>query len=42
VTVPKDAQQVLVFLAPDTSGGFTTLRKAVRAVPGIFVRASQI
>src|SRR5258708_22916856 len=41
VTVPKDAQQVLVFLAPDTSGGFTTLRKAVRAVPGVFVRASQ-
>ncbi len=41
VTVPKDAQQVLVFLAPDTTGGFTTLRKAVRAVPGVFVRASQ-
>ncbi len=41
VTVPTDAQQVLVFLAPDTSGGFATLRKAVRAVPGVFVRASQ-
>lgn len=41
VTVPKDAQQVLVFLAPDTGGGFATLRKAVRAVPGVFVRASQ-
>src|SRR6266403_938159 len=41
VTVPGDAQQALVFLAPDTSGGFTTLRKAVRAVPGVFVRASQ-
>jgi hypothetical protein len=41
VTVPKDAQQVLVFLAPDTTGGFSTLRTAVRAVPGIFVRASQ-
>jgi hypothetical protein len=41
VTVPKDAQQVLVFLAPDTNGGFATLRKAVRAVPGVFVRASQ-
>ena len=41
VTVPQDAQQVLVFLAPDTSGGFATLRKAVRAVPGVFVRASQ-
>src|SRR6266853_474338 len=41
VTVPKDAQQVLVFLAPDTSGGFVTLRKAVRSVPGVFVRATQ-
>jgi len=41
VAVPQDAQQVLVFLAPDTSGGFATLRKAVRAVPGVFVRASQ-
>jgi hypothetical protein len=41
VTVPPDAQQVLVFLAPDTSGGFNTLRTAVRAVPGVFVRASQ-
>jgi hypothetical protein len=41
VTVPPDAQQVLVFLAPDTSGGFSTLRTAVRAVPGVFVRASQ-
>jgi hypothetical protein len=41
VTVPPNAQQVLVFLAPDTNGGFSTLRTAVRAVPGIFVRASQ-
>ncbi len=41
VTVPQDAQQVLVFLAPETSGGFSTLRTAVRAVPGVFVRASQ-
>lgn len=41
VTVPKDAQQMLVFLAPDTGGGFSTLRSTVRAVPGVFVRASQ-
>ena len=41
VTVPADAQQVLVFLAPETSGGFATLRSTVRAVPGVFVRASQ-
>ena len=41
VTVPQDAQQVLVFLAPETGGGFATLTRAVRAVPGVFVRASQ-
>ena len=41
VTVPQDAQQVLVFLAPETSGGFATLTRAVRSVPGVFVRASQ-
>jgi len=41
VTVPEDAQQALVFLAPETGGGFSTLSRAVRSVPGIFVRASQ-
>jgi hypothetical protein len=41
VTVPQDAQQVLVFLAPETGGGFSTLSRAVRSVPGVFVRASQ-
>jgi hypothetical protein len=41
VTVPQEAQQVLIFLAPDTGGGFGTLRKAVRSLPGVFVRASQ-
>ena len=41
VTVPQGAQQVLLFLAPDTGGGFTTLRTAVRSKPGAFVRASQ-
>ena len=41
VTVPQDAQQALVFLAPETNGGFATLSRAVRAVPGVFVRASQ-
>src|SRR5499427_1116114 len=41
VTVPQDAQQVLVFLAPETGGGFSTLNRAVRSVPGVFVRASQ-
>lgn len=41
VTVPDGAQQVLLFLAPDTGGGFKTLEGAVRGQPGAFVRASQ-
>lgn len=41
VTVPNEAQQVILFLAPETGGDFSTLRSAVRGRPGIFVRASQ-
>jgi hypothetical protein len=41
VTVPQDAQQALLFLAPETGGDFGTLRSAVRGRPGVFVRASQ-
>ncbi|MGA2428295.1 MAG: hypothetical protein ABSH13_07325 [Candidatus Acidiferrum sp.] len=41
VTVPQDAQQALLFLAPETGGDFGTLRGAVRGRPGVFVRASQ-
>jgi hypothetical protein len=41
VTVPQNAQQVLVFLAPETGGDFKTLIGAVRGRPGSFVRASQ-
>jgi len=41
ITVPADAQQVLVFLAPQTSGDFKTLVSAVRGRPGAFVRTSQ-
>ena len=41
VTVPQDAQQTLLFLAPETGGDFSTLRGAVRGKPGAFVRASQ-
>jgi len=41
VTVPEGAQQVLVFLAPETSGDFKTLVGAVRGRPGAFVRTSQ-
>ena len=41
VVVPKEAQQALIFLAPETGGDFSTLRKAVRGRPGVFVRAVQ-
>jgi hypothetical protein len=41
VTVPKDAQQTLLFLAPETGGDFSSLRSAVRSKPGVFVRAAQ-
>jgi hypothetical protein len=41
VTVPSEAQQALVFLAPATGGDFSTLRNTVRGRPGTFVRAAQ-
>ena len=41
VTVPQEAQQALIFLAPETGGDFATLRKAVHDRPGAFVRAVQ-
>jgi hypothetical protein len=41
VTVPAEAQQALIFLAPETGGDFSTLRKAVTNRPGAFVRAVQ-
>ncbi len=41
LTVPKEAQQLLVFLAPVTGGDFSTLVNAVRGRPGAFVRTSQ-
>ncbi len=41
VTVPKEAEEALVFLAPETGGAFSTLRRAVRGKPGAFVRAAQ-
>jgi hypothetical protein len=41
VYVPDEAQEVVLFLAPETGGDFSTLRSAVRGRPGIFVRASQ-
>src|SRR5579871_1350344 len=41
VTVPAEAQQAVLFLAPATGGDFSTLRNAVRGRPGVFVRATQ-
>jgi hypothetical protein len=41
ITVPAEAQQALLFLAPETGGDFSTLRTAVRNRPGAFVRAAQ-
>src|SRR3984957_17366268 len=41
ITVPAEAQQALIFLAPETGGDFSTLRNAVRGRPGAFVRAAQ-
>jgi hypothetical protein len=41
VTVPAEAQQAVLLMAPETGGDFTTLRSAVMGRPGVFVRASQ-
>ena len=41
LTVPQHAEQLLVFLAPQTGGAFRTLVDAVRGRPGAFVRTSQ-
>jgi hypothetical protein len=41
VTVPAEAQQAVLFMAPETGGDFSTLKSAVQGRPGAFVRASQ-
>ncbi len=41
VTVPAEAQEALMFLAPETGGDYSTLKSAVTGRPGIFVRAAQ-
>ncbi|MDO6416251.1 hypothetical protein Q4F19_17835 [Sphingomonas sp. BIUV-7] len=41
LTVPDGAQQIILFLAPQTGGDFSTLRNAVQGKPGAFVRAAQ-
>jgi hypothetical protein len=39
ITVPADAQQAILFIAPQTGGDFKTLRSAVKGKPGLFIRA---
>jgi hypothetical protein len=39
ITVPNEAQQALLFIAPETGGDFKTLRSAVKGKPGLFIRA---
>lgn len=41
ITVPAEAQQVVLFMAPETGGDFSTLKNSVRGRPGVFVRAAQ-
>jgi hypothetical protein len=41
LVVPEDARHLALFLAPATGGDFATLRKAVEARPGAFIRAAQ-
>src|SRR6516162_5696189 len=41
LTVPQEAGQLLVFLAPQTGGAYGTLVDTVRGRPGVFVRTSQ-
>jgi hypothetical protein len=41
LTVPDEARQLLIFLAPQTGGAYRTLVNAVRGRPGAFVRTSQ-
>jgi len=41
VTVPPEAEQALIFLAPETSGDFETLVSVVQGRPGAFVRTAQ-
>jgi hypothetical protein len=41
VNVPEEAEEAVIFLAPETGGAFSTLRGTVRSKPGAFVRAVQ-
>ncbi|WP_213806765.1 hypothetical protein [Granulicella sp. dw_53] len=39
ITVPAEAEQAILFVAPETGGDFNTLRSAVKGKPGLFIRA---
>ena len=39
ITVPAEAEQAILFIAPETGGDFKTLRSAVKGRPGLFIRA---
>ena len=39
VTVPDEAEQAILFVAPETGGDFNPLRSAVKGKPGLFIRA---
>ena len=39
ITVPNEAEEALLFVAPETGGDFKTLRSAVKGKPGLFIRA---
>lgn len=40
VVVPQNAEQAVMFVAPETGGDFKTLRSAVKGKPGLFIRAN--
>ncbi len=42
ITVPADAQQAVLFLAPETGGDFSSLRSAVRSKPGVLSEPCKI
>lgn len=41
VTVPAEAEQAVLLMAPETGGDFSTIKSAVEGKPGLFVRAAQ-
>ena len=42
VTVPDGAQRALLLVAPETGGGFSTIRSAVKGNPGLFIRSNKL